>query len=160
MVLEISSRALDAIMHEASRDPAREVCGLLLGRGSSVTVVVPCRNVAADPARRFEIDPAALIAAHRAARDGGPAVIGHYHSHPGGAAAPSSADTAMAAQDGAIWLILGAGEIAAWRAQLVPGQAAVMVPIAIATRADSCTSVMASPEGRNPFCDEDRLSLP
>lgn len=97
----------------ASRD---EVCGLLLGRGDTIDRLVPCRNVAADPAVRFEIDPTALIAAHRAARGGAPAVIGHYHSHPSGVARPSPRDAADAAPDGSIWLIVAGEEVTAWRA--------------------------------------------
>lgn len=97
----------------ASRD---EVCGLLLGEGMVVARIAPCRNVAADPATRFEIDPGALIAAHRAARAGGPAVIGHYHSHPSGRAHPSPRDAMDAAPDGSIWLIIADDAVTAWRA--------------------------------------------
>lgn len=78
--------------------------------------VRPCRNVAPDPRDSFEIDPAALIAAHRAARSGGPAPIGHYHSHPRGPAHPSARDAAMA-EPGSYWLIAGEGELRGWRAR-------------------------------------------
>ena len=81
-----------------------------------VTGILPSANVAADPARFFEIDPAALLAAHRAARSGGPQVIGHYHSHPNGRAEPSPRDAADAAPDGSIWLIAASGRLTAWRA--------------------------------------------
>lgn len=97
----------------ASRD---EVCGLLFGAGSRVDGLLACRNVAADPAVRFEIDPAALIAAHRAARRGGPVIIGHYHSHPSGIAYPSPRDAADAAPDGSLWLIVAGPDVTAWRA--------------------------------------------
>lgn len=93
-----------------------EVCGLLLGEGGRITVVEQCANVSSAPATRFELDPAALIAALRAARSGGHQVIGHYHSHPTGDPRPSPTDAADAAPDGAIWIIVGAGEVAAWRA--------------------------------------------
>ena len=68
-----------------------------------------CPNVHAEPSRHFEIDPAALLRAHREARAGGAAVIGHYHSHPSGDPTPSRTDAASAAPDGAIWLIVGRG---------------------------------------------------
>ena len=93
---------------------ADEVCGLLFGDDRAIRGAIPCANVASDPARRFEIDPVALIAAHRAARADGPGVIGHYHSHPGGSPAPSARDAADAMPDGSIWLIVGAGEVSAW----------------------------------------------
>lgn len=73
------------------------------------------RNVAPDPARHFEIDPATLIAAHRAARHDGPAILGYYHSHPSGIATPSAVDARDAAPDGLLWLIVGDGQISAWR---------------------------------------------
>lgn len=114
--VRISRRLLHRIAAETASDPAVEVCGLLLGTGEEVTAVEPCRNVAADPATRFEIDPAALLAAHRRARGGGPAVLGSYHSHPTGRAEPSPRDAADAAPDGAIWLVAAGGAVTAWRA--------------------------------------------
>lgn len=116
MTVTISSDALDLICKSATASPDYEVCGLLLGEGDHVSRAVPCDNVASEPSHRFEIDPAALIAAHRAARIGGPAVIGHYHSHPTGLAEPSPRDAADAAPDGSIWLIAGGGTVTAWRA--------------------------------------------
>ena len=111
--LEISREALDAIRAEAAASPAVEVCGLLLGEGLRVERVVPCRNVADVPATGFEIDPQALIAAHKAARAGGPAVIGHYHSHPGGRAEPSPRDAA-AARGEEVWVIVADDDVTAW----------------------------------------------
>lgn len=116
MVLTISRAAIDEILAAAAASPGAEICGLLLGRGDVVMEVRPCANVAADPQDSFEIDPAALIAAHRAARSGGPAPIGHYHSHPRGPAAPSARDAAMA-EPGSYWLIAGDGDVRGWRAR-------------------------------------------
>lgn len=115
MELEISIADQGAILAAAAAS-TDEVCGLLLGQGTRVSRVQPCANVADAPARWFEIDPASLLAAHRAARQGGPAVIGHYHSHPSGAAEPSPRDAAAAVPDGAIWLIAAGGTLRAWRA--------------------------------------------
>lgn len=106
----------DRIVAETTAYPAVEVCGLLLGHGDLVSAAPPCRNVAVDPARSFEIDPAALIAAHRAARSGGPAILGCWHSHPSGVALPSRTDAAAALELGWWWLIVGSGAIACFRA--------------------------------------------
>lgn len=76
-------------------------------------MLLPCANVAPRPADSFEIDPAALIAAHRAARTGGPAVIGHYHSHPRGTATPSARD-AVAAEPGSRWIIIAGDDVRGW----------------------------------------------
>jgi proteasome lid subunit RPN8/RPN11 len=115
MVLEISSVVLDAIVAAANASPAREVCGLLFGSRERISGTQACRNVAENPADSFEIDPQALIAAHRAVRGGGPEIVGCYHSHPNGSATPSARD-AVAAEEGAIWVIAAGDEIGAWRA--------------------------------------------
>jgi len=115
MDLTISRALLDEIRRAAVASPEAEICGLLLGQGSRVQAIRPCANAASDPRDSFEIDPAALIAAHRAARAGGPAVVGHYHSHPGGHAAPSARDEA-AAQPGSYWIIVAGEEVGCWLA--------------------------------------------
>jgi len=115
MEYEISSTLLGRLLAEAQNSPHAEICGLLLGSPARIEAATACANVAADPARRFEIDPAALFTAHRAARGGGPQVIGHYHSHPSGQPVPSARDAAQAMGDGALWLILTAGEARLWR---------------------------------------------
>jgi desampylase len=111
MELQISRSLRDRIVAEAAASPSVEVCGLLLGRGNKISVAPTCRNVAIDPARTFEIDPAALIAAHRHARQGGPAILGCWHSHPSGVALPSRTDAAAALDLGWWWLIVGSGEV-------------------------------------------------
>ena len=116
MVVDISSAVLAGIRALAAAAPDREVCGLLFGTAGWIETAQPCRNVAADPARRFELDPAALLAAHRAARTGGPAIVGHYHSHPSSSPVPSTCDAEAASADGAIWLIVAAAECRGWRA--------------------------------------------
>ncbi|WP_374943646.1 M67 family metallopeptidase [Sphingomonas sp.] len=116
MYVTIATAALATIRADVAAAGGLEACGLLLGAGAHVATAQPCANVAADPARRFEIDPATLLAAHRLARSGGPQVLGHYHSHPGGSPVPSPRDAADAAPDGALWLIVGAREARLWRA--------------------------------------------
>lgn len=103
------------MLADARSDPARERCGLLLGRDDRVLDVRPAANVHAQPERHFELDPAVLIAAYRAERTGGLAVLGHYHSHPTGAATPSLADAAAAAPDGRLWLIVTSERVGLWR---------------------------------------------
>ena len=115
MTLEISIADRAAILAHAAGS-ADEVCGLLLGKGTRVDRVEPCANIASDPSRFFELDPARLLAAHRAARTGGPRLIGHYHSHPSGDPVPSPRDAADAAPDGAIWLLVASDVVTAWRA--------------------------------------------
>lgn len=111
----VTSGALATLLAEATRAHPREACGLLLGRGGVIEEARPAANVHPDPLRHFEIDPAALIAAHRAARAGGPDLIGYYHSHPTGHCAPSATDREQAAGDGRIWAIAARGAVGWWR---------------------------------------------
>lgn len=150
MRLEISRSAVDAIVVEAASRADREVCGLLLGRGMRVERVVPCRNVASDPAVAFEIDPAALISAHRCARQGGPAVIGHYHSHPSGSLVPSQRDAEAAAADGSIWAIAAGGALAWWRAVPNGSTEGAFEPINCDLLPEGCTTVAPPPEEQSP----------
>ena len=125
----ISRALLNEMLRAAAASPDTEICGLLLGQGSVVEAVRPCANVASAPEDSFEIDPAALIAAHRAARAGGPAVIGHYHSHPRGAATPSPRDAA-AAEPGSRWIIIAGEDLRGWFA----AEAGRFVPMAVIAR--------------------------
>ena len=116
MDVVISSGLLARISAHAAEDPRREVCGLLLGGHNAIRDIRPAANVAPDPAIAFEVDPAILFAAHRTARNGGPAVLGCYHSHPSGSCAPSERDAA-AAIAGQLWLIATAEKVALFRAE-------------------------------------------
>jgi proteasome lid subunit RPN8/RPN11 len=115
MDLEVTSGTIATLLEEATRAFPRECCGLLLGKGTSVAMARPAANVHADPERHFEIDPKALIAAHRAQRAGGLDVLGYYHSHPNGRAEPSAEDRAQASADGRVWAIVAGGHVTWWR---------------------------------------------
>jgi proteasome lid subunit RPN8/RPN11 len=99
-----------------------EGCGLLLGQRDGATAVIlaarPERNVLASP-QRYEIDPVAVLAADRHARASGQQLLGAWHSHPGGPAAPSATDRAEAWPDWCYVIVSladpGAPELRAWR---------------------------------------------
>jgi proteasome lid subunit RPN8/RPN11 len=96
------------IAAEARAAFPRECCGLIEGiwNGDAAAVLAlhPASNLATQP-DRFEIDPETQFAALKAARDAGHALIGCYHSHPGGIAAPSARDLAGASEEDFLWLI-------------------------------------------------------
>ncbi len=115
MRLRISSCVIALIQRAAAEAAPLEACGLLFG-ADGVERASVVANVSDDPARRFEIDPTALIAALRVERGGGDRVIGYWHSHPSGDATPSATDAAMAAADGKIWVIAAGDAVTAWRA--------------------------------------------
>lgn len=108
--MEITDAALGQMRAAAAAVHPREACGILLGEGGRITAARPARNVHPSPHTHFEIDPQALIDAHRAARAGGPAVLGYFHSHPQGPAIPSATDRACASGDGRVWAIIAAGD--------------------------------------------------
>ncbi|WP_181815652.1 Mov34/MPN/PAD-1 family protein [Alteripontixanthobacter maritimus] len=113
--MQIDKAIIAAIASHAATAHPRECCGLLLGPASEhITAIQPARNVAADPARHFEIDPQTLFEAIRAERDGGMEIVGYYHSHPNGLAEPSATDAAQAARDGKVWAIIARGKIGLW----------------------------------------------
>jgi len=112
--IEVTREAVERLLAEARRAIPAEACGLLLGEAARIAEVRPARNLHATPQTHFEIDPQALIDAHRAERAGGPRVIGYYHSHPYGPAEPSAADRAQASGDGRVWAIVGAGDVRFW----------------------------------------------
>ena len=115
MTIRVSRPAFDDLLAEAARAAPEECCGILLGREGAIDETRPTRNLALDPRRRFEIDPQALVDAHRAARAGGPQVVGYFHSHPDGPAEPSATDRAHATGDGRVWAIIGEGKVGWWR---------------------------------------------
>lgn len=114
MALSLSRKQHRQLLDWAEKAGSLECCGLLLGRGAAVSKLVLANNVAAEPSRHFEIDPAVLIAAEKLARQGGPSILGYFHSHPNGLARPSAQDAASAADDGRVWLILADGDVTAW----------------------------------------------
>lgn len=115
MTLQVTSGTIATLLAEATKAAPRECCGLLLGQGGSVIEALPAANLAADPLRHFEIDPAALFAAHRAERAGGLQLLGYYHSHPAGHPLPSATDCDHASGDGRAWAIIAGGEVCFYR---------------------------------------------
>ena len=116
MNLHLSRTQRQQLIDWAAAAHPHECCGLLLEDKAGVQLKLAA-NVAADPAKHFEIDPATLIAAEKAQREDHARIIGYFHSHPNGLARPSSEDAEMAASDGRIWLIIANGEITAWHKQ-------------------------------------------
>ncbi|MFN2098682.1 Mov34/MPN/PAD-1 family protein [Altererythrobacter sp. MF3-039] len=114
MAVDIDPSDLQQLLAEAKSAHPRECCGILLGECTRITAITPAANVHPNPETQFEIDPQALVDAHRDARSGGPQVAGYYHSHPNGLAEPSSTDREQATRDGSIWAIIAGDTITFW----------------------------------------------
>lgn len=115
MTLEVAREALEAMVAAAAQAAPEEACGLLLGADGRISEAVAARNVALDPASHFEIDPQALIDAHRSERGEGPELVGYFHSHPTGRPEPSDTDREQASGDGKAWAIVAHGMVRFWR---------------------------------------------
>jgi len=115
VALLLSFEHLQAMQAHAESTYPEECCGLLLGQLAADDVVVMAvrattndwdAQVADDmteahtltKARRYWIDPAALLAGMCDAREHGWDVVGIYHSHPDYPAVPSECDRRMAWQ--------------------------------------------------------------
>lgn len=118
--LLIGASLLEA-MRGLARDAApNEACGLLIGRRDPVSIVtrlLPAANVHPEPSAFFTIDPAAHLRLLRELRESpSETLLGHFHSHPTGPAAPSARDLAAANDPELMWMIIDAasGAIAAF----------------------------------------------
>ena len=112
--LGVRDGVFETVIGCAAQAHPNEACGILFGK-DLITHATLCANVHPTPLTHFEIDPAALIAAHKAERAGGPAIVGYWHSHPAGPALPSATDTASASGDGKVWAIAAGEKITFWR---------------------------------------------
>jgi desampylase len=116
MNLTISRQHKQQLVDWAEKAHPEECCGLLLGQGNAVHDISLARNVSVAPLCTFEIDPAILVQAEKAARAGGSQVVGYFHSHPNGVCEPSARDAVQANLDGRFWVIVAGTEISVWRA--------------------------------------------
>ncbi len=112
--LPVPERVYRALLNEADLSGREECCGLLLGQSGRITSIAPARNIHPRPRTHFEIDPQALIDAHRSERTGGPQVVGYYHSHPLGNGLPSDTDRSNSPRDGKVWAIIGYDGLRFW----------------------------------------------
>jgi len=107
---DITAAVLRDVSRAAQAAFPEECCGVLIGRRVagrvSLIAAIASRNVAGgNRRRRFEIDPALLLALQRRLRHGPYFVAGYFHSHPRGTTRPSRHDLAGAHQDHHVWLI-------------------------------------------------------
>jgi proteasome lid subunit RPN8/RPN11 len=107
--LAIAPALLAAIREAALRAQPDECCGLIEGEavpdGWRAVAVHAAKNVSDDPARSFVVDAETHFRLLRALRDTPRAIIGCFHSHPGGVPVPSARDRNAAVDDNFVWLI-------------------------------------------------------
>lgn len=96
-MLQLPRALRSTIESHGTRHYPEECCGFLLGTGDAASArvmhVLEAPNVCEDERRRrFLIDARDYMAAERAARNAGLALLGFYHSHPDHPARPSAFD--------------------------------------------------------------------
>lgn len=104
-LLKLPDAVRKALIEHALREAPNECCGLLIGKGVTVSECHPARNKVASETR-FQINPADHFVAIRKARAAGLEVVGAYHSHPNSAAVPSPSDVAEASDGAPVMVIV------------------------------------------------------
>ena len=113
---------LQMIRQTIEAAPEQEICGLIGGvwqpfpRFAIAHQVIPIKNIAENPAVRYQMEPKAQVNAMLGFEKSGWELVGIFHSHPHGPAAPSPTDLADWTYPDAVYLIgVPGGELAAWR---------------------------------------------
>jgi proteasome lid subunit RPN8/RPN11 len=91
-----------------------ECCGLIAIEEGAIRFAYPLTNANPSPVT-FTIDALEHFGAMRHAESQGWEISGVFHSHPDGEAMPSATDVAMASDPDWIHLIVGGGEVGAFR---------------------------------------------
>ncbi len=105
-LIQIRNEICEELTRRARCEPLRECCGLLAGRDGVITHVYPAENVAADPARNYELAPKEIVRLLREFRAQGLEFLGIYHSHPNSDNKPSPRDIELAYYSEAAYFIL------------------------------------------------------
>ncbi len=114
MTLRIPVSVLRTVETAAARRFPEEACGLLVGRDAPGAVVVSTAyesaNLADDRCATFDVDPGLRLRLQRRVREAGERVVGLFHSHPNGSAAPSDTDRGSIWEDDLVWLIVAVAD--------------------------------------------------
>ena len=126
-MIVLTNMQMSKILSHAERAYPNECCGLLVGERRAGDVFIRevhrSANMAPTPANQFEIDPQLRFDLERRVREETLDLVGVYHSHPDGDAAPSQTDIQRAWESSLVWLITAVknGSAATTTAHLVLG---------------------------------------
>ena len=90
-MLTIAAGDVETIVEHCRGELPNEACGILGGRNDRVESVHPVQSTRPAPLR-YAMDPVGQFRAMDEISRAGRELVGIYHSHPGGPAAPSSVD--------------------------------------------------------------------
>lgn len=112
-MIKLARQVLEHLEAAARRAYPDETCGFLIGHQDGKAVHIDCfassPNRAADPERHFALDPVMHLRLQRQLRGSRFAIVGLFHSHPGGRAELSPADLQSPATEAWVWLVLALG---------------------------------------------------
>lgn len=122
-MLAVRRAAYDAMVEQAIAGAPEEVCGVLSGRfdvrESTVETIEQATNVATVPKSKYVIAPGEQLDLMDRLEDRGHDVVGFYHSHPHGPAAPSMTDADRATWPDRSFVIIDTGGkhpvVGSWR---------------------------------------------
>ncbi len=90
-ILQISQKNIREMIQHVQMNLPEEACGLLAGKAGLVKKVIPVTNQARS-AVRFYMEPVELLNALTWIDETNSELLGIFHSHPNGPAAPSETD--------------------------------------------------------------------
>jgi len=125
-----------------------EACGLLGGRAGRVLQVYPVPNALHSPVR-YRMEAQAQVRAQHDIERCGWRLLGVYHSHPRGPAAPSSTDVAEAACPECAWLIWSRDTTGAWQCRAFRIAAGDVTPLPLYLQLPGGNRVIASVFGNS-----------
>jgi len=116
-VIELTDWLRKELAQRADQEAPQEACGLISrakparGLPEGGIALWAAENAAEDPEHGFEIAPDNLLGIVKQIEARGETLVGVYHSHPSGTAAPSPRDVETAAQwPGLTWIIVAKRE--------------------------------------------------
>lgn len=104
--IQLSRKITNQLLHAAQISPDQEVCGLIGATDNIATSCYPIKNIATQPAIRFQLDEKQHISAISTMRDKGENLFAIYHSHPTAPAKPSATDIKLASYPDTLYLII------------------------------------------------------
>jgi proteasome lid subunit RPN8/RPN11 len=104
--LALPRTLVNCILTQAQHQPETETCGLLGARNGEAVRYYPVKNIAADPATRFEMDPQQQIDVMKTLRNNDEQLLAIVHSHPHSPPVPSAADMEEYGYPDAYYLIV------------------------------------------------------
>lgn len=104
--LVLPRKLVNQILTHAQQHEHTESCGLISAAGASPAHYYAVKNVAADPATRFEMEPRQQIAAMKHMREHDEKLLAIVHSHPQSPPLPSAADMQEAGYPDAYYIIV------------------------------------------------------